>query len=92
MNTTFYYLVYQGGIANIFKTLDKSQAYKVSRIKQGDFRSCEQFCRGLKEAGADVTPAWCNQAGDITHSEWQFENFQDAPFNYSFASDFVNKE
>ena len=89
-----YFLVYQAGIANVFVADEnkKKQINNHRRINQLDFKSAESFCRGLREAGKLVKVAWCNEAGDIAHSLWHFSNFHNAPFNESFASDFVKKD
>lgn len=90
-----YFLVYQAGIANVF-VADVNNRKTVftnhRRINQLDFKSAENFCRGLREAGATVKVEWCNQAGDIAYSLWHFSNFHNAPFNDSFATDFVKKD
>ena len=83
-----YCLVYQGGIANVFEEIESKRI----RIKQGSFTSCEEFCRGLRQAGETVRVAWCNKAGDIINSKWNFYSFYNAPFDDSFAKDFVREE
>jgi hypothetical protein len=89
MKTT-YCLVYQAGIANVFEEIPG----KCDRIRvlQSDFRTCEVYCRGLRRAKKTVRVAWCNEAGDITNSAWHFFKFYNAPFNDSFAADFVPKD
>ena len=79
-------VVYQAGIANVFEV----ECFNLSdfgrdaeRILQADFKSCEIFARGLKHAGYTITSLYCNQAGDISFSEWK-ENLTDAPFHDSF--------
>lgn len=99
-----YCLVYQAGIANVFEefpretpryaqesTGNKTESERI-RVLQSDFRTCEDFCRGLRQAKQTVRVAWCNEAGDIKGSIWHFFNFDNAPFSESFASDFVSKE
>lgn len=100
MKTTFC-LVYQGGIANVFEEMtitdtrneDSSglnKSVQRVRVMQGSFSDCETFCRGLRRAHKIVRVAWCNEAGDITNSFWKFNRFDYAPFNLSFAKDFVD--
>lgn len=70
-------LVYQAGIANVFAhTEDKAPR----RLIQSDFHTCECFSHGLQAAGIEVRSAWCNQAGDIINSEWQYTDLDEAPF------------
>ncbi len=86
---TDFYLVYQAGIANVFEEVYNPYLNR-ARVLQCDFRTCESFCRGLRRAGRVVHVAWCNQAGDITRELWRFSGFDLAPFNDSFAKDFVD--
>ena len=99
-----YCLVYQAGIANVFEefprptpsyvqasTGNETESERI-RILQSDFRTCENFCRGLRQAKETVRVAWCNEAGDIKNSLWHFFAFGNAPFNESFAKDFVLAE
>jgi hypothetical protein len=61
-----FFLVYQGGIANVFD----GQA----RIFQGDFRGAEMLCRGAILSGAvKVRVRHCERAGDIAlwRNEWE---------------------
>lgn len=86
----YYALVYQAGIANVFKCqihpiLTNADASRRQRVLQGDFRQCGNFCLGLREAGCQVIPAWCNKAGDISISLWHFKDFNRAPFCESFT-------
>lgn len=83
MRARVYTLVYQGGIANVFRHLTGESERQ--RIMQSDFRSCEHFCRGLKEGGHTVFVAWCNEAGDIRQRPWNTTNFDNAPFHDSFG-------
>lgn len=79
-------LVYQAGIANVFEVESFNMAdygRDAKRLKQGDFRTCEAFAQGLAAAGAQVTTAQCNQAGDITHSRWS-DDLDSAPFSEKF--------
>ena len=79
-----HYLIYQAGIANVF--VDDAKG-KFKRIMQHAFRPCEDFCRGLKYMGATVRVGWCNEAGDIINSAWNFKNLDNAPFSEKFAKD-----
>lgn len=75
-------LVYQAGIANVFKVDRFSLGCRDRfglRLMQADFRSCEMFAHGLGVAGAVVLTASCNQAGDIINAEW-VEGLDDCPF------------
>ena len=77
-----YALVYQAGIANVFRVNCFNQANygrNATRILQLDFHTCEMFCTGLMEAGAKVARFYCNQAGDITNSRWDTTE-ENAPF------------
>ena len=83
-------LVYQAGIANVFEIgLWDDEARQPRRILQSDFRECEAFSRGLREAGWDITSMYCNQAGDITDAEWN-TNLEDAPFSDKFNPVYTN--
>ena len=86
-----YFLVYQGGIANVFvaDVKKKNQFVNHRRVMQSDFCACRNFCWGIKEAGSKVKVAWCNEAGDISQSRWHFSNFENAPFNENFAQDLI---
>lgn len=65
-------LVYQAGIANVFKvdTFNVADPDGRERLLQADFHTCEQFARGLAAAGVKVGSAACNQAGDIIGARW----------------------
>jgi hypothetical protein len=81
------YLVYQVGIANVF-AVNKGDRLKASgrharRLVQGSFRDCEWYCRGLIAAGVTVRVAHCNQAGDVSRSDWSAD-LDDAPFRSEF--------
>lgn len=83
-----YTLVYQAGIANVFSHANKPTRCSLGsrkRVMQADFKSCENFCRGLIEAGAEVTPAWCNMAGDVSLQDWNYSEFDLAPFCEHFT-------
>ena len=75
-------LVYQAGIANVFE-VSSTQLTNRKRLMQGDFRSCEAFARGIKAAGVKVSTWACNQAGDITDSEWS-NDLESQPFSDKF--------
>ena len=84
-----YFIVYQGGIANVFE-VEQTRGNR-KRLLQSDFRACENYCRGLRYAGKIVKPAWCNEAGDIINRPWSVQHFDNAPF-IQFATDFVTAE
>jgi hypothetical protein len=56
-----YVLVYQVGIANVFKL------NPFVRVLQHAYRPCEHFCSGLIEAGKVVGVSHCDMAGDVAH-------------------------
>lgn len=66
-------LVYQMGIANVFKvdrlTFDIDER-NAKRLRQGSFLYCEEFVRGLQAAGCHVGSASCSMSGDITNQPW----------------------
>ena len=72
-------LVYQAGIANVFKVTEfglsacgqDGQYRDRRRLLQADFRTCEDFARGLNYAGTEVRSCACNRAGDIAASDWE---------------------
>lgn len=80
------FLVYQAGIANVF-AVDCANlnpfGREAVRLIQADFRTCESFARGLAAAGAFVHSAACNEAGDITDSQWT-DDLDSQPFSESF--------
>lgn len=79
-------LVYQAGIANVFElqAMTLTEPARVAQLLfQSDFRACENFARGLKAAGVQVTTAACNQAGDIKHSTW-CADLDEHPFSDKF--------
>lgn len=85
-------LVYQGGIANVFtvETMTPLNCERnARRLLQSDFRSCEMFIRGMKQAGVLVSSMYCNQVGDITDAEWHIE-LEDAPFSSEFRPVYNN--
>lgn len=87
-----FYLVYQAGIANVFERVTWTNGEgATSRVLQSDFRTCEIFCRGIRSMGGYVIPAWCNEAGDITNRQWNYDEFFLAPFDDKFAPDFVGE-
>lgn len=80
-------LVYQGGIANVFRV----ECYNLSgmdrgaaRIYQGDFRTAEAIAIGLGWAGAIVQTLACNMAGDIINQPWT-DDLDAQPFAEKFA-------
>lgn len=76
-----YFLVYQAGIANVFKAYETPDgSYDCFlRIMQDAFQPCENFCRGLIEAKYPVEVWSCNRAGDIANVEWT-KGLNDCPF------------
>lgn len=79
-------LVYQCGLANVFKvdsfspTNDKRKA---KRIYQGNFTITAAICVGIAFCqNTEVATFSCNQAGDITESEWTL-GLDDCPFRDS---------
>lgn len=76
-------LVYQAGIANVFEVAAFNMSdygREARRLIQADFRTCESFARGLVAAGASVTSAHCNRAGDVAECHWS-EDLDAAPFS-----------
>lgn len=66
--TTNYHLVYQCGIANVFrcsKAESEGSSIRYERLLQGDYRTAETFCRGLLETGAAVSVWHSDVAGDV---------------------------
>lgn len=80
----FAVLVYQAGIANVFQVdcdygKGPNQKRNAKRLIQGDFRTCENFCRGLVAAGVVVRSCHCNMAGDVAEQPWDAD-LGNAPF------------
>ena len=76
------FLVYQGGIANVFAVDCHNLApfgRNARRLFQGDFVTARCFARGMGAAGAIVQTAACNQAGDISAATWT-EDLEGQPF------------
>jgi hypothetical protein len=76
-------VVYQAGIANVFKVKSFNLAdygRDAERVYQGTFGGAEQLARGAGLMGAIVRSAGCNQAGDIIHAQWSddFGPFRDS--------------
>jgi hypothetical protein len=65
VNSTFH-LVYQAGIANVFKETDGQRV----RVLQHAFEACEWFCHGVIATGATVKIWHANVAGDIALADW----------------------
>lgn len=89
-NVTFA-LVYQTGIANVFKITEVSPTENVRQlILQSDFHTAETLVRGAKMAGAKTAVFACNMAGDITNQNWTC-NLDSQPFSKEFrCSDLDN--
>jgi hypothetical protein len=78
-------IVYQSGIANVFRVTSFNMAdygREAARLIQADFRTCENFARGLRAAGVTIRVGSCNQAGDIANSLWT-AGVEDCPFRDS---------
>lgn len=75
-------LVYQAGIANVFRVERFTSPMNPTRLLQSDFQTCESFARGLAEAGVVITSMDCNKAGDITAQLWS--ESLDGPFRESY--------
>ncbi len=76
-------LVYQAGIANLFKVECFNLApfgRNAKRYYQGDFRIAEAIAKGCGLAGAVVTSAACNQAGNIAEATWT-DTLDEQPFS-----------
>ncbi len=72
---TVYKLVYQVGIANVFRASkpdSEGASWHYDRVRQSDYHSCESFCAGLIEAGATVSVWHHDVAGDVSdpHESW----------------------
>jgi hypothetical protein len=65
-----YALVYQVGIANVFRLGTEGEAETSTRVRQDAYKACEVFCAGLIEAGKTVLVFHCDQAGDVANGEW----------------------
>jgi hypothetical protein len=76
-------LVYQAGIANVFKVdrigITEGGRGRTERLYQGDFHTAVAFVRGMIAAGANVATAACNQAGDISGAKWTWD-LESQPF------------
>ena len=86
MTNTRVMLVYQAGIANLFKVDSfnlSDYGRNAERLYQGDFRTAENIAYGMGLMGATVHTAHCNQAGDISGARWS-ENLDAAPFSDKF--------
>ena len=65
------FLVYQSGIANVFRVTALNLAdygRDAVRLYQGDFNSAEKIAFGLGLNGTIIRTCACNQAGDIINS------------------------
>lgn len=85
-------IVYQGGLANVFKVKSFNMAdygRDAKRLLQADFRACINFAHGLAAAGWIVRTAGCNQAGDITHAHWT-EDIDSLPFRDKIENISIN--
>jgi len=75
-------LVYQAGIANVFRVddfgltaidADDGQYRTRVRLMQSDFRGCESFVRGMEVCGVEIRSCGCNRAGDIAFADWEVD-------------------
>jgi hypothetical protein len=73
-------VVYQAGIANVFRIQSMLDLTGRERLLQGTFDQCEQFARGLACAGVIVRSMYCNVAGDCAERVWNWLDAMDAPF------------
>ncbi len=67
-------LVYQVGLANVFMVDPVVGADRIvgrRRMLQADYRSCELYAKGLRDAGSELEVAHCDEAGDVTRADWQ---------------------
>ena len=80
-------LVYQAGLANVFEVTSFNMSdygRDAKRLMQADFRSCENFARGMQAAGCVVATAGCNMAGDIASHKWTID-LDSLPFSDKFC-------
>ena len=73
-----YMLVYQCGIANVFRVTypfgDQARSPHYVRVVQSDYRTCEWFVRGVIEAGENASVWHSDVAGDVIlcpHGPWK---------------------
>ncbi len=76
-------LVYQAGIANVFKvdkiTVHYNDGRNARRLLQGDFCSCAMLASGMELAGTEVATVYCNRTGDVEDKNWSWK-LDKAPF------------
>jgi hypothetical protein len=75
-------LVYQGGIANVFRVESFNLAdygRDAVLLFQHAFEPCIAFANGCGAAGATVKTAACNRAGDVRKARWT-EDLTSQPF------------
>ena len=80
-----YALVYQAGIANIFRVSCfnlSDYGRDAMRVYQGDFHTAEAIFHGMWLGGAKLMTAHCPNAGDIAHQQWRTD-FDAMPFRES---------
>lgn len=66
-------LVYQAGLANVFKVSCFNAApfgRDALRVLQADFRTCVVYARACEDMGAEGATFACNMAGDIQNQPW----------------------
>jgi hypothetical protein len=79
-------LVYQGGLANVFKVDCFNLGLfgrNAKRLYQGTFNDSEMVVYGLSLGGATIHIAGCNRAGDISEMDWT-EDLDNLPFSDKF--------
>jgi hypothetical protein len=95
-----YDLVYQCGIANVFRVNvpfpGQAQTPTYTRIMQHAYEPCERFCAGLIEAGAEVAVWHSDSAGDVLlcpYGPWQmgkgglWADKKNPPIKAAYAND-----
>lgn len=81
-------LVYQGGIANIFRVSSfnlSDYGRDAFRLWQGDFRTAHVYALALRDAGIKVKACACNRAGDISKETWTID-LESQPFSDHFLT------
>jgi hypothetical protein len=68
MKPEVFQLVYQCGIANVFKQINPLA--RGLRVLQASYRDCEMFIAGAREAGARTEVFHCDRAGDVAQMDW----------------------
>lgn len=81
MAITHAIILYQAGIANVYRVDSGMGIVNPKRIGQGAFQTCEDFARGLVAAGVSLRVMSANVAGDATLqvNRWS-DGLVDCPF------------